>query len=342
MFSDLSLPVSVAIFIISALVIAYAGSKLSSISDRLADCTGIGEALMGAIFLGATTSLPGITASITAAWDGHASMALSNAIGGIAAQMAFLALADIAYKNANLEHAAASVPNMMQCALLIVILAILMLGMVGPEYAVWGVNPVSPVLILTYIFGMKLVFSAKNKPMWKPEQTSETSVDIPADFTQQQNSLVQLWVSFVILAAIVTVSGWVITRCAETIMSITGISESVVGGIMIAIVTSLPELITSIAAVRIGALTLAVGGVIGGNVFDTLFAAVADIAYREGSIYHAATARETGLVAITMIMTGVILLGLIYRQRHGLSNIGFESFIVLVLYGIGVALLNFG
>ncbi len=341
MLSTLSLQSSILVFIIGACVIAYAGTKLSHLADRLADYTGIGEAIMGAIFLGATTSLPGITASVTAAIDGHAAIALSNAIGGIAAQMAFLAFADIAYRKANLEHAAASVPNMMQGALLITILSILMFGMVGPEITVWGIHPVTPILLLSYLLGMRLVFSAHEHPMWRPEHTQETNVDIPQK-PKQEISLIRLWMKFLLLAAIVTLSGWAVTRSAEVIATETGISESMVGGIMIAIVTSLPELITSIAAIRIGALTLAVGGVVGGNVFDTLFAAVADIAYREGSIYHAATQRETALVAITMIMTGVILLGLLQRQKYGISNIGFESFLVLVLYFCGALLLHFG
>lgn len=342
MLSSLSLSASIALFVVGAVVIAIAGTRLSSVSDRLADYTGLGEAIMGAIFLGAATSLPGITASVTAAYDGHASMALSNAIGGIAAQMAFLAFADIAYRKANLEHAAASVANMMQGALLITILAILMLGMVGPDYAIWGVHPISLVLLVSYLLGMRLVFHAQEKPMWKPEYTAETRLDVPEQSAQERPSLWGMWGLFAVLAAVVVMAGWVVTRSAENIAALTGISESLVGGIMIAVVTSLPELITSIAAIRIGALTMAVGGVVGGNVFDTLFAAVADIAYRDGSIYHAATQRETALVAITMIMTGVILLGLICRQKHGFSNIGFESFIVLVLYVIGAALLHYG
>ncbi|MDJ0594293.1 MAG: hypothetical protein QNJ72_30680 [Pleurocapsa sp. MO_226.B13] len=104
-----SLPISVALFIFAAVVIASVGVKMSQVSDRLADLTGWGEAVMGAVFLGGSTSLSGIVTSVTAAAGGHAELAVSNAIGGIAAQTAFLAIADIFYKKANLEHAAASV-----------------------------------------------------------------------------------------------------------------------------------------------------------------------------------------------------------------------------------------
>ena len=53
---------------------------------------------------------------LSAAWKGHAGLAVSNAFGGIATQTACLAIADIVYRRANLEHAAASVDNLVVCA----------------------------------------------------------------------------------------------------------------------------------------------------------------------------------------------------------------------------------
>jgi cation:H+ antiporter len=99
----------------------------------------------------------------------------------------------------------------------------------------------------------------------------------------------------------------------------------------------LPELVTSVAAVRQGSQTLAVSGIIGGNAFDTLFAAVADIAYREGSIYHAITSQQTFFIVLTVLMTGILLMGLLRRQERGIANIGFESFFIMLLY-VGAAL----
>ena len=109
-------------------------------------------------------------------------------------------------------------------------------------------------------------------------------------------------------------------------------SEGLVGGVFTAVSTSLPELVIAITAVRLGALTLAIGDIIGGNAFDTLFIAVSDIAYRQGSIYTGISHIEKFWLAVTILMTGVILMGLLHRERHGIANIGWESAIVLVLY----------
>jgi cation:H+ antiporter len=109
-------------------------------------------------------------------------------------------------------------------------------------------------------------------------------------------------------------------------------SETAVGGLLTAIITSLPELVTSIAAVRQNAQTLAVSGIIGGNAFDTLFVAAADVGYREGSIFHAITERQMFFMALTMLLTAILLLGLLRREERGPANIGFESFFILLLY----------
>ena len=99
-----------------------------------------------------------------------------------------------------------------------------------------------------------------------------------------------------------------------------------------ATVTSLPELVTTITAVRRRALTLAVGGIIGGNAFDTLFLSASDVAYRGGSIFHAFNRQDLFVVALTILMTAVLLLGLLRREKAGVAKIGFESALILVLY----------
>jgi len=100
----------------------------------------------------------------------------------------------------------------------------------------------------------------------------------------------------------------------------------------------MPELVTSLAAVRRGALTLAVSGILGGNAFDTLFLGFSDIAYRDGSIYHAASSQQLFLIALSILMSSTLLVGLLRREKHGIANIGFESFAVVMLYLMGVVL----
>jgi cation:H+ antiporter len=327
----LSLPIVIGLFVVAALVVTVVGWQLSKAADTLADRTGMGEAITGAVFLGASTSLSGIVTSVTAAVDGFPELAVSNAIGSIAVQTVFLAVADITYTRANLEHSAASIANLMQGALLIIVLALPLIAATTPVVSVFGIHPVTPMMVAAYIYGMWMISNAQTRPMWKPRDTAETQQEVPTEDSSQV-SLVGIWTRFAVLAAIIGVSGWVIARSGIAIAEQTGLSETAVGGLVTATVTSLPELVTSISAVRHRAQTLAVSGIIGGNAFDTLFAAAADVGYREGSIYHAISNRQIFFMVLTILLTAILVMGLLRREERGPANIGFESFFILLLY----------
>ncbi len=327
----------VAIFAGCALVIALVGSRMARIADIIADRTGLGEALVGAVLLGAGTSMPGIIASVSTAAAGAPELSVANALGGIAAQTMFLALADIFYRRVNLEHAAASAVNLGQATVLIILIAMPILAAAAPPLTILGVHPLSPMLVAVYLVGLHNAHRIKLQPMWKPEQTSATRKE-EDDPREDPRATVLLAALFAGLVAIVGLAGYTVVEAAIELSARLGISQSVVGALGTAIVTSLPELVTTLAAVRSGALQLAVGGIIGGNMFDALFIAASDVAYREGSIYHAISERALFWMALVLLMTGVLLLGLLRRERQGPGGIGWESVLLLVLWlgGAGV------
>lgn len=264
---------------------------------------------------------------------------MSNAIGGIAAQTMFLALADLAYRKANLEHAAACVANMLQASLLMMILAVLILAIAAPPVSLAGVHPVSPLLFVLYFGGLVMIKRARENPMWFPKDTDATEPDEPDHEETRGESGWGLWGQFAGCALITMAAGYFITGAVSTMVDHYGwLRGSAAGTFMTAVATSLPELVTSIVAVRRGALQLAVGGIIGGNCFDTLFAGAADFAFRDGSIFHAAPAGDLNqvlfLIATTIAMTALLLSGLLFREKRGVAGIGFESLGVIGLYAL--------
>jgi cation:H+ antiporter len=319
-------------------VIVLSGTRIAEIADRLAQKTKLGQALMGALFLGFSTSLPGIVTSITAALGNYPQLALSNALGDVAVQTAFLGIADITYLEANLEYAAASAATLTQGSLLIVLLTIPLLATAYPLVNFWGIHPASIGLVVTYIFGLRLVASAQNLPMWKVQDEENTEKRVIEE--TDDSPTINLWISFLLLATILAIAGYGVEQAGVTIADSTNLSENAVGSLFTAISTSLPELVTTIAAVKRRAFTLAVSGVLGGNSFDVLVLALCDLAYHKGSIYQALTERQVFLIALTILMTAILLLGLLRREKHGIGNIGFESFLLLFLY-IGGFLLVF-
>jgi cation:H+ antiporter len=299
-------------------------------ADQIADQTGLGEALTGGLLLGATTSLPGSVLSVVTATFGHTELAISNAVGGIAAQTAFLGIADIMHRRANLEHAAASFTNLTQATLLIVLLAIPLLAMTTPAVTLFQISPATFLLFGGYALGMRLSAHARDEPMWRPAETRETEIDQPEEQGEWKGA--RSWLEFAGLAVIAALTGFLLAETGVELSVKSGLSETAVGAVFTAVATSLPELVTSIAAVRQGALTLAIGGIIGGNAFDVLFLAFSDIAYRGGSIYHEMTSGNVFMIALSILMTSIMLLGLLRREKHGFAGIGFESALILLLY----------
>lgn len=338
-----ALGASIALFVVAGGTIGLCGRLLTDCAERLARVTGLGQAILGAVFLGAVTSLSGTVTSATAALAGYAELAVGNAVGGIAAQTTFLVIADMVYRKANLEHAAASEVNLMQGVLLIALLALPLLGMSGLGLTYAAVDVTSIAILVAYFFGLRLISHSQRTPMWWPRRTPllhprESSRALPGD----RGRLGRLWLTFCVYAALVALSGWVLARAGIAIVMQSGLSETVVGTLLTSVTTSMPELVVAVVAVRRGALNMAVGNIMGGNSFDVLFLVLSDFCYRSGSIYEAVSRTQMLWLSLTILMTSILLMGLLRREKHGPGNIGFEGVLVLGIYILAVAALFHG
>lgn len=331
--AEWSLSLSTVVFPVAAVVIGVSGVRLVHLLDALADRTGLGEAFLGMTILGLVTSLSGLVLSVTAAVDGLPGLAVSNTVGGIAVQTAFLVLADAGYRRANLEHSAASLPNLVSAATLVMLLGLALAAAFGPEGTILDVHPVSLLLIGGYLGGLRIMRRAREEPWWHPEPSDDTREDVPDDEPDAVvASLPRAATEILLLALVTAFAGWSLARAGSTLAAQTTLSQTFVGALLTATVTSLPELVTTVAAVRRGALTLAVGGIVGGNSLDVLALSATDIAYRPGSLYHAIDEDQLLVIAVTIAMTGVLLLGLLARQRRAVLGIGTEGIVIALLY----------
>ena len=317
-----------------AVVIVLAGVRLTRVADSLSERTGLGDAVGGALLLGAVTSLPGIVATITGSLGGDPGFGLANPIGGVAVQTVWLALADLVYRRANLEHAAASLENVLQALVLVALLAIPVIAYATPDLRLGWIHPVTLLIPLTYAYGLYLVRRLRKAPMWQAVQTSATETD---DEQQSPSDapLSRLWLQLGALGLVVGAAGWVIGRAGLGVIAATGLPSGLVGFTLTTAITSLPELVVLVTAVRMGALTLGVGNIIGGNSFDSLMIAMADVFYLEGPVYRDAGDQSLVLLGGTMLMIAVLAGGLVLRDRSG---IGFEGFAIPLIYAGTVAL----
>ncbi|WP_067971655.1 sodium:calcium antiporter [Nocardiopsis trehalosi] len=328
---------SVLALVAATAVLVIGGGPFTRLVDRLADRTGMGETLAGFILIGAVTALPGLITSVLGAARGDPTFAMSNALGGIAVQTTFIALADLFYRRANLEHAAASLPNLLAPVGLSIMLAAVLVTGAGPQLTVFGVHPASVLLVFLYWYWLRLSRHVGRNPMWRVEETRHTRHDEPdPDSHRPGETLAGMWAKFFALAAVVSVTGWVIGEAGLTLIEGTGMSGGFVGAVVTGFVTSTPELVTVLYAVRIRALHLAIGDIIGGNGFDMLFLSASDLAYREGSIYAAMNQEVILVTGLGILLNLLVAAGLIRRQEQG---IGFEGIAMFAVYGTGVAAL---
>ena len=328
------LPVSALALVGMALVIVVVGVRLTRVADTLAERTGLGDAVGGALLLGAVTSLPGNVTVVTGALGGDAGFALGNPIGGIALQTVWLAIADLVYRRANLEHAAASLQNVLQSVVLMAMLAVPVVAYATPDLTLGWFHPLTLLVPLLYGYGLVLLRQMHHAPMWRPIRTETTEDDDAGDGTDGPDtaaglSTARLWGALAGLGLIVGVAGWVVGRAGLSVVAATGLDGGLIGFTLTTAISSLPELVVLVTAVRMGQLTLGVGNIIGGNVFDTLMIALADLAYLEGSLYR--DAGPTGLVLLggTMLMTATLAAGLVMRERRW---IGFEGVSIPLVY----------
>ncbi len=324
-------------FAATAAVIGVAGVRLSYIADELADRTGLGEVIAGALFVGATTSLPGAITSVSTALQGAPALSVGNAFGSLTAQTMFVAIADIFYRRVNLEHAAASVTGLAQGVLMMAILSIPLLAATVPGVEIWRIHPATIAIPIAYVMGLRLLWQIQQAPMWDPVRTSDTEEEI-SDVEEIEGRMAALWIRFSGLALVTALAGYVIGEASIGLVRTTDLGAGPIGTIFSGVATSLPELVTAVAAVRAGAVSLAIGNILGGNAFDVMFLAAADLAFPT-SIYAEITPTNAGTAIIAILMTGILLLGMLKRDRQGPGFIGFESVTVLALYGLSVVLL---
>ena len=333
---------SVGVLAAMAVVIVIAGVRLTGIADTLAERTGLGDAVGGALLLGAVTSLPGNVTVLTGALEGDPGFALANPIGGIALQTVWLAIADLLYRRVNLEHAAASLQNVLQSVLLIAMLAVPVVAYATPGLRLGWIHPMTLLIPVLYAYGLTLLRRMQREPLWQPVHTDQTAdgdgdpAEEDGDSTDRdERSTARLWGLLAVMGLVTGVAGWLVGRAGLSVIAEAGLDSGVVGFTLTTAISSMPELVVLLTAVRMGQLTLGVGNIVGGNVYDILMISVADIGYLEGPIYRDAGPTSLVLLGGTLIMTAVLAAGLLMRDRKW---IGFEGISIPSIYVATVVL----
>jgi cation:H+ antiporter len=325
-------------FIICAALIIWAATLLSKYGDVLADKTGLGRAWVGAILIAGITSLPELASGISAvAWLKAPNLAAGSIIGSCLFNLALIAMMDLAYQPGRILSKAHD-GHILSAGLGILLLGMVAMGvLIGSQYnsvGLPGFSLLSILILVIYFFGGRMISTV--------EQARQTEVlDKGAEAgAYDQISARKAYLVFIFSALAVVGLGIWLASIGDRISATTGLSRSFVGNLFLATSTSLPEIAASLAAIRIGAIDMAIANVLGSNLFNIAILATYDIADGRANFWASLTDANGFAAVITMMMTGVVIVSLMYRVSPKTPyRISWDGIALSVMYIGSIAML---
>jgi cation:H+ antiporter len=320
-------------FGLSALIIVVAASKLADYGDVIGVRTKLGGMFVGTLLLAGATSLPELLTATSSINRHVPNLTVGDLFGSTMFNMLMLAILDVAFfqhrilRRVVIGHAlSASLAVMLSAMAVFFILADidLQIGWVGLD---------SLMLMAMYLFGMWLIRSS-------PTAQAATAMRVPEEeLADSLPSLQKALIGFAVAAAALILVTPRMVASAVQIAEITGLSTGMVGMLLIAVVTSLPEMVTTFFAVRLGGHDLAIGNLFGSNVFNMFILGFIDLFYTQGRLFSAISPAMTMAGMLGLMLTALGGMGNVARVERRILFVEIDGFLILLCYGLGTWLL---
>lgn len=311
--------------------ILFAGARLARYGDAIAEKTGLGRIWIGLVLIAVVTTMPELVTSVSSvALVGSPDLALGTLLGSCCFNILVLAVLDGLHRRtpvlsaASRKHALAAVWGA------------LLIGITG--MSIWGGERLSSltlgwlgvpslVILALYLLGMWWMFRSERRDRQGSASEAPTQYD-----TLDRRTV---YIRFGMAAAVVIAAGIALSQIGDAISIATGWGSTFVGTLFLAIATSAPELVVVISALRMGAVDLAVGDVLGANMLDMAIVVVVDVAHGPGFVLSSVTGGHiTAFAAVAMSL--VVIAGLRLRQRRKLLGaVSWYVPVLLALYVVG-------
>ncbi len=314
-------------FAVCAALVGMAGPVLTRYGDVIARKTGLSRTWIGLVLLATATSLPELFTGLSAVSVAAApNIAVGDALGSCIFNLVMLAVLDVMHRDAPIYS------RIDQAHILTAGFGIILIGFIGGSLllGVNGLNPqvfhfgaYSPIIIVLYFVAMRAAFVYERR---RPALRSITD-DAP------HMTLATAVMRYLGGAVVVVVAGTWLPFVGIEIADVMGWRTTFVGTLFIAGATSLPELVVTISALRLGAVDMAIANLLGSNLFDALIVAIDDLAYRDGPLLSAVSPTHAITAFAAVIMSGIVIVAVLYRPAsrfHG--TIGWVSLSLLVVY----------
>jgi cation:H+ antiporter len=322
-------------FIICAGIIFYSGTKLAKYGDIIAEKTGLGRTWVGVVIIASVTSLPELATGISSVtYMDVPDIAVGAILGSCVFNLLILALLDIIHREEPIKTKAH------HGHILAAGFSILLLALAGtwisarkPVLTFGWLGLYSLLFIVIYFVAMKMVYSYEKRQLAKflggiaQELRYETVHTKNAVFIYSINALA-------VIAAAVS-----LPKIGADLATSTGLGQTFIGNILIAVSTSLPEVVVSIAAIKMGAIDLAIGNLLGSNLFNILILAVDDFFFVKGPILFYVNSYQVISALSAIAMTGLVCIGITYRAEKKPLLLPWDSIGIILLFITNLMLL---
>lgn len=322
-------------FAACAAFILFGGVWLTRYGHAIAEHTGLGGSWVGMVLLATVTSLPELVTGVSAvAFADAPNIAVGDALGSCVFNLAIVSVLDWLHRGESLFDRA-DIGHLLSAAFGVMLLAFVAFNLVlGTGPGAWSIGHVglyTPVIVVFYALAMRIVYQHEKREMARAAAGAARKGGV---------TLRQAILRYAGAAAIVLVAGTVLPFAGKAIAAAYGWNASFVGTLLVAAATSLPELVVTVAAVRIGALDMAIANLLGSNLFDMVIIAIDDLFYLPGPILAHVSPVHAASALSAIVMTGAVMAGLVYRPKSRvLGTIGWASVFLLAVYVLNSYLL---
>lgn len=316
-------------FALCAGLIGAAGQRLSLYGDVVAEKTGLGRNWTGLILLASVTSLPELVtgvSSVTAAQVPN--IAIGDVLGSCVFNLLLVVILDFFHRGESV-YTRASQGHILSAAFGSVMIGFiafnLLMGGRTDRLAIGHIGIYTPIVVLLYFLSMRTVFYYERRQL--AELIEETAERYP------QLTLRHAVTGYIVAALVVVAAGAWLPFIGSRLAQAMGWHNTFVGTLFVAFATSVPELVVTLSALRLGALDMAIGNLFGSNLFDVLIIAVDDLFFLRGPILSHVSQLHLASAISAMMMNGVAIVGLLYRPTTRLfRTVGWASLFMLVIY----------
>ncbi len=314
-------------FAVCALVIGAAGPFLIQYGDIISRLTGLSRSWIGLVLLATATSLPELITGVTAVTvAGAPNIAVGDALGSCVFNLVMLVLLD------ELSRGEPMYRRIDQGHVLTAGFGVILIGSAGAfmllsqnalSFSFLHISGYTPFIIAVYLIAMRAAFVYERRTRPPPEMIkTESGITLRAALLR-----------YAAAAAVVVAAGAWLPFVGQQIADVMGWKTTFVGTLFIAAATSVPELVVTVSALRLGAVDMAIGNLLGSNLFDILIVAIDDIAYSKGSLLRAVSPANAITAFAAVIMSGIFIVAMLYKPETRVrGTIGWVSLALLVVY----------